>query len=278
MRVRALSRYFPLLLACLLTACVGTEPEQTNYPPLDFSYLPALPLNVASVEVQTAYVPSGQPPDVSQYDPVSPVAMLRRMAEERLTAAGTSGRAVFVIDDASMTRSGDSIIGVMSVTLNIYTSAGQRAGFAQATVTRQTAGAGENLQATLYGLTRDLMQQMNIEFEYRVRRSLHAWLLSTGAPTPVQQAPLEAAPPTSGTVPAVPPLPYAPPPAGSLPEPVSGAPPAVPALPSPAAPAAPLAPPMTAPPPPAPALPAPLAPAAPLPQPAPLPPPGPVID
>jgi len=274
-----------LLLVLLLGGCGSEQPAtQANYPPLDFSYLPPLALNVATLEVQSQYVPSG-PPDVSEYDPAPPVAALRLMATERLKPVGSAGRAVFSIDDAAMVRSGDTITGAFSVTLNIYTSAGVRAGFAQATVTRQLDIVGGDLPGTLYTLTRQLMQQMNIEFEYRVRRSLHDWLVSAGPPPPPvpQEAPpppppppvVEGAPPpTSGGPQAVPSyspgpggpepaLPY-PPPAGALPQPTTVPPPAMPSLPSTPPPAGALPPPTTKPPPPSPALPQPLPPLGPV--------------
>jgi len=270
-----------LLLVLLLGGCASEQPAtQANYPPLDFSYLPPLALNVATLEVQTQYVPSG-PPDVSEYDPAPPVAALRLMATERLKPVGSAGRAVFSIDDAAMVRSGDTITGAFSVTLNIYTSAGVRAGFAQATVTRQLDIVGGDLPGTLYTLTRQLMQQMNVEFEYRVRRSLHDWLMSTGpTPPPVsQQAPpppppvMEAAPPPASSVPQAapsyspsgpqPPLPY-PPPAGALPQPTMAPPPPMPSLPSTPPPAGALPSTTPTPPPSSPALPQPLPPLGPV--------------
>jgi len=292
MPTRVWFRPFAFVLVLLLAACASEEPApQASYPPLDFSYLPPLLLNVATVEVQSQYVPSG-PPDVSQDDPAPPVAALRLMATERLKPVGSAGRAVFSIDDAAMVRSGDTVTGAFSVTLNIYTSAGVRAGFAQATATRQVTNVDGDLPGALYTLTRQLMQQMNIEFEYQVRRSLHDWLVST-APTPPplvpQQVPVQPAPPPppqagpvrpampapqppgyspppSGPQPMAPPepaLPY-PPPAGALPEPTTGQPPPMPSLPSTPPSAGTLPPTRTTPPSSSPALPQPLPPLGPV--------------
>jgi hypothetical protein len=284
MPTRAWSRPFVLLFVLLLAGCGSEQPApQASYPPLDFSYLPPLALNVATLEVQSQYVPSG-PPDVSQDDPAPPVAALRLMATERLKPVGSAGRAVFSVDDAAMVRSGDTLTGAFSVTLNIYTSAGVRAGFAQATVTRQLDIVGGDLPGALYTLTRQLMQQMNIEFEYRVRRSLHDWLVSAGPPPPPapQEAPppppppvVEGAPPPANGGPQAAPsyspgpggpepaLPY-PAPAGALPQPTTVPPPPMPPLPSTPPPAGALPPPTTKPPPPSPALPQPLPPLGPV--------------
>jgi hypothetical protein len=190
-----LTRRAALALPLVLAACGGGEEGppagQQSFAPLDFSYLLPLRLNVASVEISDRYVPSGQPPDVSQFDPIQPVAALRLMAQQRLQAAGTTGRAVFIINDASLTRLGDMITGTMSVELDIYPTPGTRAGFAQATVVRQLNGSVGNLPAALYQLTRQMMDQMNVEFEYQVRHSLGEWLLPAGSLQPsVQTAPL----------------------------------------------------------------------------------------
>ncbi len=223
-----LSRRSALLLPLLIAAC-ASEPEAPptpqNFSSLDFSYLLPLRLNVSSIEIQPRFVPSGQPPDVSQFDPIQPTAALRLMAEQRLKADGTAGHGVFAINDASLTRQGDVITGTMSVQLDIYTSAGIRAAFAQATVTRQTAGAVADLPAALYGLTRQMMDQMNVEFEYQVRHSLGEWLLpSSAVPSPVQETPLSPGQPPLGAPPAAPPSVPNPGPPELPPEPPPGPP------------------------------------------------------
>lgn len=199
-----LSRRATLLLPLLLAACAGETPEPVAYRPLDYSYLPPLNLNVARIAVEQHFIPSDQPPSVNQYDPVSPTAALRRMAVERLKPFGSAGKAVFVIQDASLVQAGDTITGTFTVRLEIYTSAGTRAGFAEATVSRQRVGKVGNMSETLYLLTRKLMDQMNVELEYQIRRSLGDWLVAPGAQAaPVQAAPL--APPGEAVAPAYPP-------------------------------------------------------------------------
>jgi hypothetical protein len=244
MHLSAIFRCVVLLIAVLPAACGSDEPPvSAEMQTLDFSYLTPLPLNVANVVIQSEYVPSGMPPDVSQFDPIPPVQALRLMAEQRLKAAGGTGEAVFVINDASMVRNGNAINGVMSVTLSIYPSGPVRAGVAQATITQQAVGGGD-LPRVLADLTRRMMDQMNVEFEFQVRRSLRDFLLSASAnPSPVQQSPLSPAgspsqayplgpaarvpEPLAAPPPTSPPPPYPLPPAETLPEP-SGMPPPLP--------------------------------------------------
>ena len=181
-----------LLLPLLLAACAGDEPGPARtFRPLDFSYLPQLRLNVAQVEVVQHFIPSEVPPSVVQFDPVSPAGALRRMGRERLKAFGSAGRAVFAVNNASLVQVGDVITGTFSVGLEIYTSNNTRAGFAEATVSRQRVGPVHDMAADLYELTRQMMNQMNVELEYQIRRSLHDWLVQPGAAAePVRAEPL----------------------------------------------------------------------------------------
>ncbi len=195
MHAKGLTRRSSLLLPLLLAAC-GGEARQ-DFPPLRYNYLPPLGLNVATIDIEQRFIPSGISPDVTQFAPVRPADALRTMAEDRLKALGTAGRAVFAIQNASLVRHDDLITGTMEVILNVYPSpSGPRAGFAQARVTRQHEGNISDLPGTLYDMTKAMMDAMNVEFEYQLRARLREWL-TTGAAvvSPVQQAPLDGAPP-----------------------------------------------------------------------------------
>jgi hypothetical protein len=75
------------------------------------------------------------------------------------------------------------------------------AGFAEARVARQKTGDIEDLRSALYDMTKQMMDSMNIEFEYQVRHNLKDWLVSSSAaPTPVQQQNL-ALPPGASAAP-----------------------------------------------------------------------------
>jgi len=181
----------PLLCVLGLLAGCGGGRKERSYPPLRYDYLTPLGLNVASIQIEQRFVPSGAAPDVSQNDPAPPVRALRAMAEDRLQALGSAGQAVFIIQDASLVRRGDTLSGNLSVELGIYTAPNARAGYARASVSGRFTGDLDDLPGRLYDMTKTMMDRMNVEFEYQVRRALAPWLLSAGAtPAAVQQQPL----------------------------------------------------------------------------------------
>jgi hypothetical protein len=199
-----LTRRSSLLLPLLAAACGGHK--ERDFPPLRYNYLLPFRLNVAEIRIEQRFVPSGVPPDVSQLDPMPPVEALRNLAADRLQALGASGYAVFAILNAGLLRQHDTITGTFEVELGVYTSPNVRAGYANASVTGSYSGDLDDLRGTLYDMTKSLMDRMNVELEYQVRRSLGGWLLPAGAPqAPVQQQPLVVAPPV--TVPPPTPLP-----------------------------------------------------------------------
>jgi len=185
-----LTRRFSLLLPLALAACGGGEDRV--FEPLRFNYLPPIQLNVAAIEIEQRFVPSGVAPDVSGQDPVPPITALRAMANDRLQAFGTSNRAVFAILDGSMTRNSDVVRGAFAVSLTIYGDGGDQRGFAEARVESRRSGPIDDLRPVLYDMTKSMMDDMNVEFEYQIHRNLKSWLTSAVAPDmPVQQAPLD---------------------------------------------------------------------------------------
>ena len=173
---RLLSRIFPVFaLACTLAACGGT-PRPRDFAPMSYDHLPQIRLNVASVEVDNRIAPPSRD-EVGERAPIPPIAALQQMAQDRLKAFGNGGRAVLVIKDASLVRGRDEISGRMAVQLDIYTSDDRRAGFATAEVAQRRSGEITDLRATLYDLTKTMMDRMNVELEFQARRSLRDWIL-----------------------------------------------------------------------------------------------------
>lgn len=202
----ALTRRFALMIPLALAACGGDEEEAQVFQPLRYNDLPPIELKVAAIDIQQRYVPAGIPPDVSNQDPAPPVEAMRAMASDRLLAFGTENRAVFAILNASLTRQGDVLSGSFEVSLSIFDNAGGRLGFATAQVHSERTGRVHGLRQTLYEMTRSMMSDLNVEFEYQVRRNLKPWLTTATAPdTPVQQQPLDQQSPGGAPAPAMPP-------------------------------------------------------------------------
>jgi hypothetical protein len=193
MQAGFLTRRSALLLPLVLAACGGEE--ERVFEPLRYNYLPPIQLNVASIAVEQRFVPSGIDPDVSSMDPVPPVEALKAMANDRLQAFGTSNKAVFAILDGSLVRQDDGLNGSMAVSLTIFDGSGTQLGFAEARVQSRRTGVSGNLAPVLYDMTKAMMSDMNVEFEYQLRHNLKDYLTSPAAPdTPVEQAPLEQPP------------------------------------------------------------------------------------
>jgi hypothetical protein len=190
--------------ALLLGACGGPPPEPVYAPP-SYGYLNPLRFDVGSVEVADDWTPG--PGDVGALSPLRPLDALRRMATDRLGAAGSAGRAVLRVENASVRRADDKLVGDLAVRLEIVAADGAERGFAIAQVTRTATLPDEDaLRPTLYSLTNDMMRDMNVELEYQVRRSLARFLVGIGptggaVPAPVQQQTL----PPPGASPAPPP-------------------------------------------------------------------------
>jgi hypothetical protein len=190
MHAADLTRRRALLLPLALAACGGT-PEMV-YEPLRYNYLPPIQLNVAAIAIQQRFIPSGVPPDVSNQDPVPPIEALTAMANDRLQAFGTANRAVFSILNASLIRQGDMISGYFAVSLTILDDNAAQLGFAEARVENQHTGSSGDIRPQLYAMTKTMLADMNVEFEYQIRQNLKNWLTNATAPdAPVQQAPLD---------------------------------------------------------------------------------------
>ena len=193
MHAAILRRRFIMLLPLGIAAC-GSRPEPV-FEPLRYNYLPPLQLNVAAIDIAQRFIPSGVPPDVSTLDPVPPIEALKAMANDRLQAFGTANKAVFTIQDASLTRENDVVQGSLAVSLTIQDDTGGPLGFAEARVQNRHTGRIDEIRPVLYEMTKTMMSDMNVEFEYQIRHNLRSWLTDGTAPdTPVEQAPLDPAP------------------------------------------------------------------------------------
>lgn len=254
--------YFRQLLlgACFaaplaLAGCSQEAGVPQSFPPLHYSYLAPISLNVSNIVTQVNYVPPADGSDIDNLSPETPLQAVQAMIQDRLVASGSSGTATVQVNDASLRRVGDTVVATVAIHLSVRSADGLRTGYTDATVTRTRTTpddtSPEALRAFLYTITQDMMNAENVQLEYQIRQNLGAWLVGGGsavggaaAPVPVQTQdlgsgslpPLTAVPDTS--VPAMPgaPTPLVPvaPPAGysTPPAPVYGIqPPAAPPMP-----------------------------------------------
>jgi hypothetical protein len=187
-----LTRRHALLLAVLapLAACTGDGgPEAPVYEPANYEYLTQLRLKVARIDIDDSWVPRGEARHVEYLAPTTPRAALRTMAEQRLVPAGNSGEALFTIEDASIIRERGRYLGTVAVRLTLTDGdGGQLARItARAAQAREMSGDDPDaVRADLYALVKGMMRDMNVEFEYQIRRGMADWLESTDPTAPPQ--------------------------------------------------------------------------------------------
>lgn len=180
-----LARRTAFLVPLWLAACADDGPPRT-YEPISYDYLPRLRLNVAAVE----FAPLPPPGPLDQQAPFPPAAALQRAIQDRVAAGGSSGRALVTIEQALITRSGGGLDGNMAVRLDVLAADGRRVAYAEARVTRRATGIGRDLRGALYDITKQMLEDMNVELEFQLRRSLREYLQATTTappPPPVQQ-------------------------------------------------------------------------------------------
>ena len=197
--------------ALVAAACAG--PEQPPPPPAgppSYSHLLPLRLSVGRIEILPATAPAAtrtMPPA-----PLVPAEVVRIMAEDRLSAAGGGGVARFRTQIATLTREPSSGGGVftaaterltctMRCRLEIRGEDGSPAGFAEAEVRRaavRPAGNQAERARAAEELVRAAGADLNVEFEYQIRRNLRAALAPAapaGAPPSASASSAPAQPP-----------------------------------------------------------------------------------
>lgn len=201
--------FAPLLAAPLLSGCAD-DAAPSSYPPPSYDYLTKLELKIGRIEVDDSWAPRGAARHVENLAPITPREALRRMAEDRLVAAGNSGWAVFVIEDASIIRGPRDYEASFAVRLDMADDNGNRLGQATARVVQVRPVRDDSPRAVrddLYAFVRDVMREMNVEFEFQVRRALRDALQSTSPtapePGPVDAQPLDGRSPDGQAAPAI---------------------------------------------------------------------------
>ncbi len=85
-----------------LSACT-VSPTALSLPELSFTDIPAIRLDVATLEIVNEYQMPFQAPFIEHDTPVAPGAVAERWARDVLKPVGTSGTARFVISEGSIT-------------------------------------------------------------------------------------------------------------------------------------------------------------------------------
>ncbi|MBR0657179.1 hypothetical protein [Plastoroseomonas arctica] len=198
-----LTRRSALGLAFLAAGCGGGErlPPLQSGPP-SYRHLTPLRLDVASLEIAPALSSAriaAAPPA-----PVNPAQAMLAMAEDRLSASGRDGVGRFLVQTALLTRGGAGGGGLFSSNterldcilrcrLELRSADGELRGFAEAEVRRtatQPAGDEAARARNADTIIREAMADMNVEFEFQVRRNLRAALMDTERAAPAA-APVE---------------------------------------------------------------------------------------
>lgn len=170
-----------MLLPLAVTACASQQPSVPPLRPLSFGHLTPLPLNVATLEV----APGGPVPpqgDIGAQTDPRPADAVRQMGRERLSAVGTAGQAVFTVTVASLARDRAGIACLVGCRLEILSPEGGRLGFVQAEARHAASGPDATRPRAADLLLRRAMDDLNVEFEFQLRRNLRDWLTTTGMP------------------------------------------------------------------------------------------------
>jgi hypothetical protein len=177
-------RLLPLLAVLALAACGGPPPPATVFPPLDYSYLPPIVLKVSNINVVNQYVPDPSAATLIGQDPEAPANALSDMLNRRIVAGGTQGNGVVTIEVASIEQVGNSYTGTMTVRVDVQSADGKSTGFTEASVTHSQSvpDDAKDIPATLYAMTKALMDTMNVQLQYQLQQNLSSWISYSAVP------------------------------------------------------------------------------------------------
>jgi hypothetical protein len=190
----------PFLAACAKEQAAG--PYVPPGPP-SYAHLVPLRLKVGTLEIQEAG--SGTAFLVDQSAPLQPADVMLRMARDRLSAAGGPGKARFLIQTASLTREGSASGGVFSPAsetfrcvmrcqVEIISAEDAILATTSAEATRAVTGPVRDAAERAELAERAVKlagQDLNVEFEYQLRRHLRGWLQLVAVPGESLPQPVE---------------------------------------------------------------------------------------
>lgn len=186
-----LRRPLLLLLPLLGPACRrAAPPPAPPAVPIGYRHLTPLPLNVAALEIEPTDPPAG-PADLGRRQPIRPAEAVRRMGQDRLSAVGLEGSAHFAATRAALFADRGGLSCGVACRLEIRSAAGDPLAFVEAEARASVAGAEAARADAGERLLRRAMDDLNVEFEYQLRRTLRDWLAApavpAAAPAPVER-------------------------------------------------------------------------------------------
>ena len=193
--VRRAALALGMVAAAALSAC-ETAPTEPAFPELSYSHLPAMRLDVRTVEIVPEYQPPATPPHVEHLFAVKPIDAVRRWAGERLAASGAAGVARVVIKRASVvevplkrttgvrgwltTDQTERYDGVIEVAIDIHDGNGRTRGEVSSRVQRSRTVPEDislhDRETMWFQLTEAMMNDLNAALETQIRSHLRAML------------------------------------------------------------------------------------------------------
>jgi hypothetical protein len=187
----------PAVLAIAATLALGactSAPPRPQARQISFANLAPISFDVARIEVVQQYQPPQVPPNVEHLTPVQPTDAIRRWANERVRAMGSSGTMRVIIKDASITEThlkpttgvrgtfttdqSERYDGRLSVDLVVEVPSRQFQGYTGATVSR-TISVPENVslqgrEDAWHSLVERMMADLNAKLEEGIDGNLSA--------------------------------------------------------------------------------------------------------
>ena len=196
--IRTLAHCLCFVALGVMAAACTVAPTQNQWPEITYKHRPPLRFDVGQVVIDKRYSEPLAPPNVEHLIPVPPAALAAQWARDRLVAAGSVGRLVYTIQDASVvetpldTKSG--IEGLFTVDqseryeghLTVQVRLEGITGLARASVAAEAerwvtvpedATLNER-EATWFALSKALMNDLDVELEKALFQYMAAHILN----------------------------------------------------------------------------------------------------